>query len=131
MDSLPGSPRIHYYAAVDIVAHAILSGQAWEGPDIQNILWAMGQPLPPQAASSSQKATGLMGRGLLSITAIVGSHNSSLNTGGSSGNGSAASDKSRALFVDIGANIGWFTANVASHGYHVAAFEGEVDGARI
>jgi hypothetical protein len=91
MDSLPGSPRIHYYAAVDIVAHAILSGQAWEGPDIQNILWAMGQPLPPQAASSSQKA----------------------------------------LFVDIGANIGWFTANVASHGYHVAAFEGEVDGARI
>jgi hypothetical protein len=29
------------------------------------------------------------------------------------------------LFVDIGANLAWFTLNVASRGYRVAAFEGE------
>lgn len=28
------------------------------------------------------------------------------------------------IFVDIGANVGWFSMNVASHGYKVYAFEG-------
>ncbi len=28
------------------------------------------------------------------------------------------------LFVDIGANVGWFTINMAARGYDVAAFEG-------
>lgn len=29
------------------------------------------------------------------------------------------------LFVDVGANIGWFTINMASRGYRVAAVEGK------
>ena len=28
------------------------------------------------------------------------------------------------LFVDVGANVGWFSINMASAGYRVAAFEG-------
>ncbi|GAX80567.1 hypothetical protein CEUSTIGMA_g8004.t1 [Chlamydomonas eustigma] len=28
------------------------------------------------------------------------------------------------LFVDIGANVGWFTLNLAAYGFHVASFEG-------
>ncbi len=28
------------------------------------------------------------------------------------------------LFVDIGANVGWFTINMAARGYSVAAYEG-------
>ncbi len=28
------------------------------------------------------------------------------------------------LFMDIGANVGWFTINMAARGYDVAAFEG-------
>lgn len=30
----------------------------------------------------------------------------------------------KGLFVDVGANVGWFTLYVASRGYDVAAFEG-------
>ena len=40
---------------------------------------------------------------------------------GSSGAGSGQGDK---LFVDIGANLGWFSVNMAARGYQVAAFEG-------
>ena len=124
--SLPGSPRIHYYEVADIVSNTIKSGKDWEGPDVQNILWAMQQPLPPQAAASRSKAAGLKGQSFLSAAAIADSHSPADTAGGNSGKGGVASEKSRALFVDVGANIGWFTANVASHGYHVAAFEGEL-----
>lgn len=31
------------------------------------------------------------------------------------------------LFVDIGANVGWFTVNMAARGYDVAAYEGVVE----
>ena len=61
---------------------------SWEQPEIDEVLWAMEQPVP-----------------------------------GEDGNGTPDSK----LFVDIGANVAWFTVNVAARGYTVAAFEGAVD----
>ena len=41
---------------------------------------------------------------------------------GEDGNGAPNSK----LFVDIGANVAWFTVNMAARGYSVAAFEGKL-----
>ena len=38
--------------------------------------------------------------------------------------GASLEEAKSGLFVDVGANVGWFTANVAARGYRVAAFEG-------
>ena len=64
----------------DIVSDQILSGSGWEKPEINQIVWALQQPLP-------------------------------------------SGHQDPKLFVDIGANIGWFTLNMAARGYQVEAFE--------
>ena len=64
----------------DIVSQQIANGAGWEASEINQITWAMEQPLP-----AGQPAT--------------------------------------KLFVDIGANVGWFTINMAAKGYDVEAFE--------
>ena len=77
---------IYVYGSRDFVSGDILHVGTLEQPQINEVLWAMQQPVPVQP--------GTLGPG---------------------------SD----LFVDIGANVAWFTLSVASRGYRVAAFEGE------
>lgn len=65
----------------DIVSMQIAGGGVWEKPELDQISWALKQPLPP-------------------------------------------GDHQTALFVDIGANVGWFTLSMAANGYNVEAYEG-------
>ncbi len=58
----------------------------WESEEMNELLWAMEQPLPNQQQQHVPP-----------------------------------------LFVDIGANVGWFTINMAARGYDVAAYEGVVE----
>ena len=44
---------------------------------------------------------------------------------------SGLSDRGSSLFLDVGANVGWFTINVAARGYEVAAFEGRCRGKSV
>lgn len=68
---------------------------SWEGSEIHHGLWALSQSVPRSGYAAS---------GLDSTAAIAGKG---------------------PLFVDVGANVGWFTLSMAARGYETVAFEGE------
>lgn len=70
-----------YKAEDDVVSKSIIGTGTWEAEALQQIMFAMGQPV----------------------------------------DGKPDRDP---VFVDVGANIGWFSSSVASWGYRVLAFEG-------
>ena len=95
MATVPGRPRVYFYNTMDIVSDWLKQGRVWEKEELDEVLWAMEHPVPGEALGSS--------------------------SGGAGSGGSGQGDK---LFVDIGANVGWFSVNMAARGYQVAAFEG-------
>ena len=139
--ALPGKPRIYFYATQDIVSDVIDKGQVWEEEDINQILWAMEQPLPDDLGGSEQDqlqerlfdraSTSLsIGKGRRMALGMYKRRRRTLMPGAgappeAAKPGSTSAGSRDGLFVDIGANIGWFSASLASRGYKVAAFEGE------
>lgn len=93
-----GNVSLHVYEGNDIVS-GFLAGQehTWESSEIQQMLWGLRQHTSPQQAAVKAKQQ----------------QDSSSNT-----------QQQMPLFVDVGANVGWFALNAAAAGARVAAFEG-------
>ena len=113
MATVPGRPRVYFYNTMDIVSDWLKQGRVWEKEELDEVFWAMEQPVPGETLGSSGGGGGGDSNG--------GGGGSLSGGGGGSGAGSGQGDK---LFVDIGANLGWFSVNMAARGYQVAAFEG-------
>lgn len=99
-----GNVTLHVYDSKDIVSGE-LAGQShsWEAGEIQQMLWALKQYTSPQQAAAAAVQR--------SSSKIQQQQRSGLDQ--------------MPLFVDVGANVGWFALNAAAAGARVAAFEGE------
>ncbi len=75
--------------------------QLWDQRDVNEAEWAMQQPVPRALRDAVGQARG---------------------SGAGAGSQRVAAGPD--LFVDIGANVGWFTVGLAARGFNVAAFEG-------
>jgi len=111
---------LYVYVGHDIVSDQLKgSAHAWEPAEVQEMLWALQQfdsPTQRQAAAAiSQSLPGLAAAARwaagrpASSTATTTSNKQQLQ---------------KPLFVDVGANVGWFMLNAAAAGARVAAFEG-------
>lgn len=103
----------------------------WESHDVEEIMWALSQPLPGTVfveydtqgrATEMNTPRRYLASGASSLTA-EGLHKRNLHQPTLTEQQQLIQTQ-KGLFVDIGANVGWFTLYVASRGYDVAAFEG-------
>lgn len=95
-----GNVSLHVYDGRDIVSN-VLQGpvHSWEENEVKEMLWAL-----KMHSSPAQLAAAKMG---------------------SAARQAAGQQPPRLpLFVDVGANVGWFALNAAAAGARVAAFEG-------
>ncbi|MEW5314348.1 MAG: hypothetical protein WDW38_005856 [Sanguina aurantia] len=122
------------YSKTDHVSSSISSGLGWETHDVEEIMWALAQPLPGSSSAAADAAAGKalaldIPRRLLATpdddtmgTTDEARHRSLKQP--SVSQQEQLLQRQKGLFVDVGANVGWFTLYVASRGYDVAAFEG-------
>ncbi|GBF94364.1 hypothetical protein Rsub_06986 [Raphidocelis subcapitata] len=97
----PGSARtlfsnvtLFVYEKGDIVSDSLRgASRGWEAAEIQQMLYAIRAPVPASTSAADLA------------------------------NPSAWKAPASPLFIDIGANVGWFTVNAAAAGARVAAFE--------
>ncbi|PNH12343.1 hypothetical protein TSOC_000756, partial [Tetrabaena socialis] len=125
----PGT-TIYVYSGDDAVSSSVRDGHGWEDQVLDQVLWAMQEPLPPPSGGTEAAP----GRTLKATTAAAAAAaNASAHAAVDAAAGTlAASARAHGgeeqppppLFVDVGANVGWFSVNVAARGYRVAAFEG-------
>jgi hypothetical protein len=108
------------------------TGNVWEPVDTAELLWAMQAPLPSEqagagtgagASGDAGGAAGVAGAGAQQGRATLRA-GLQLTGGTGPGSGPAAGPQPPRLMVDVGANVGWFTAVAGARGYDVYAFEG-------
>ncbi|PNH12353.1 hypothetical protein TSOC_000719, partial [Tetrabaena socialis] len=138
--------NIYVYSGDDEVSAQIREGRGWEVDVLEQVLWAMQQPLP-RVSYGSSSSDGDAATAAAAAAAADGAAALFLASGGAPDRtikNALAADAAAAttaaanvrqpstadhphpppLFVDVGANVGWFSVNVAARGYRVAAFEG-------
>ncbi|PNH12344.1 hypothetical protein TSOC_000755 [Tetrabaena socialis] len=158
---LPGA-SIYVYSGDDAVSTCIRDGLGWENDVLEQVLWAMQQPLPAPPGGGGAGAAlggseaGAAANGSAAGAAVAGAAPAggaagaaparilqaaaaaadgaieaaaaSLAAGQQQPSAAAANQQPSQppppLFVDVGANVGWLSVNMAVRGYRVAAFEG-------
>jgi hypothetical protein len=46
---------LHVYAGNDLVSQSIANSSAWEATEVENVLWALKQPIPQQQQQQGQQ----------------------------------------------------------------------------
>jgi len=121
-----GNVSLFLYDSHDIVSDMLKGNQhAWETHEVQEVLWGLQQyrsPLQQEAARAIQQS--LPGLASIAAASHADAGSSSSSDDGSSIASSQQHEQQQPLFVDVGANIGWFMLNAAAAGARVLAFEG-------